>query len=337
MAGEKTEPLVVVLGAAGYLGSAVVAELARRPVRLRRVARPGRLREIPAAVWGDASSQASPWAADLSRPGAVARAVAGADVIVHLVAHIGEASAWRAAEHDPAAARVNVEPAHDLVAALRARRGGGPPPVVLFAGSASQVGRAGVIDGSEPDEPVTVYARQKLAAEQALLAASAEGVLRGVSLRLPTVYGAGPGPLGNGVVTAMARRAFAGEPLPVWSDGSVERDLLHVTDAARAFAVCAAPDRAGALAGRHWVVGTGRPVRVADLFTAVARSVAAHTGAPPVPVVSVDPPATATAADVRGTVVDASAFRTATGWRPRQSMPEALDELVAALARQRAV
>lgn len=227
---------------------------------------------------------------------------------------------------------MNVGLAHDLVAALRARRGGGPPPVVLFAGSASQVGRAGLIDGSEPDEPVTVYARQKLAAERTLLAASAEGVLRGVSLRLPTVYGAGPGPLGNGVVTAMARRAFAGEPLPVWGEGSVERDLLHVRDAARAFAVCT--DHVGTLAGRHWVVGTGRPVRVADLFAAVARSVAARTGGPRVPVVSVEPPATATAADARGTVIDASAFRTATGWRPRQSLPEALDELVAVLARR---
>ncbi|BFO18345.1 hypothetical protein SHKM778_47330 [Streptomyces sp. KM77-8] len=155
-------------------------------------------------------------------------------------------------------------------------------------------------------------------------------MLRGVSLRLPTVYGAGPGPHGNGVVTSMVRRALAGEPLPVWNEGSVERDLLHVRDAARAFAACL--DRAQALAGRHWVVGTGRPVRVADLFGAVARSVAAHTGAPRVPVVSVAAPATATAADARGTVIDASAFRAVTGWRPRQSLPGALDELVATLA-----
>ncbi|MEU2287204.1 NAD-dependent epimerase/dehydratase [Streptomyces sp. NPDC013178] len=318
-------PLVVVLGASGYIGSAVAAVLAEQPVRLRLVAR--RACRVPSGAVAAVEAHR----ADLTEPGAVPLAVAGADVVIHLVAYISGAATWRAAAGDTVAERTNVGLMHDVLAALRSsRRPGGRPPVVVFAGTTSQVGRAGRIDGTEPDEPVSVYARQKLDAERALKAATAEGVVRGVSLRLPTVYGQGPGVPGHGVVTAMVRRALAGEPLTVWNEGAMQRDLVHVTDVARAVAACL--EHADALAGRHWLVGTGSPVTVAGLFTAIAESVSAGTGRPPVRVVSVPAPDTATAADFRGLVVDSSEFRSVTGWQPRLRLREALGRLVTALA-----
>ncbi|GAA2809156.1 NAD-dependent epimerase/dehydratase family protein [Kitasatospora sp. CM 4170] len=332
--GDGRAPLVVVLGASGYIGSAVVAQLARRPVRLRLVSRrPAAPPAARGAVVGRATVEQV--VADLAVPGAAARAVAGADAVLDLVAHLDPAVGWRAVEGggEELGERLGAGLVREIAGALRAGRrpAAAPPPLVVLAGSASQAGRGGgVVDGTGPDRPATVYARQKLAAEKELLAAGAEGVLRGVSLRLPTVYGSGPGPDGHGVVAAMARRALAGEPLTVWGTGSVVRDLLHVTDAAAAFTACL--DHGAELAGRHWPVGTGRPVPVRELFTALARAVAERTGRPAVPVTSVAPPAAATAADAAGTVVDATAFRAATGWRPRRELPEALAELAAALA-----
>src|SRR5205085_3976417 len=134
---------------------------------------------------------------------------------------------------------------------------------------------------------------QKHEAERLLKAATVRGVLRGISLRLPTVYGTGPGErcVDRGVLATMIRRAFADEPLTVWGDGSMERDLLHVRDAAAAFvAALTNPDR---LSGGHWLVGTGNGIRLRDVFTAVADSVAAQCGRRAVPVVSVPPPPTA--------------------------------------------
>ncbi|MFD5697215.1 NAD-dependent epimerase/dehydratase family protein [Streptomyces lasiicapitis] len=329
--GDTGMPRVVVLGASGFLGSAVAALLARRRLRLRLVAR------RPSAVPDGAVADVEVRTADLTDAASLAAAVGDADAIVHLVCHRTSARAWRT-DDDPLGEWVNVGMVHGIVdtlrAAPRARR-----PACVFAGSASQVGLTSRarIDGTEEDRPASAYDRHKALAERALLDATREGVLRAVSLRLPTVYGESRTPTAadGGVVTAMTRRALAGEPLTVWRDGTIGRDLLHVDDAARALVT--GLDRVGELAGRHWVVGTGRTTPLGDLFRAVARMSADHTDRTPVPVVTVEPPDHATPADFHTFTVDATAFRKATGWEPRVALPEGLARTVGALARGRAV
>ncbi|MFE7133466.1 NAD-dependent epimerase/dehydratase family protein [Streptomyces sp. NPDC057638] len=320
-----TRPRVTVLGASGFLGSTVTTLLARSPIALRLVAR------RPSAVPADAVAEVEVRAADLTDRAALAEAVADSDVIMHLVCHRSSAQAWRTGD-DPVSERVNVGVARDLVEAVRAQ--GGPPPVCVFAGSTSQVGLAAAarVDGTEEDHPASGYDRHKLAAERALLDATREGVLRGISLRLPTVYGECPSPTATdgGVVTAMARRALAGQPLTVWRDGAIGRDLLHVEDAARA--LLAAPAHAAELAGRHWLVGTGRTSSLADLFASIARVASELNGRPPVPVVTVEPPEHASAADFQSFTVDSSAFWKVTGWEPAVTSEEGLARTVGFLA-----
>ncbi len=164
--------------------------------------------------------------------------------------------------------------------------------MVVFAGSTSQVGSGARqrVDGTETDVPTTEYDRQKCEAERVVLESG------GISLRLPTVYGPTPLAVDRGVVTTMIRRALAGERLTVWGDGLMERDLVFVDDVANAFVE--AVIHADRTAGRHWLLGTGRGVTVRELFETVSTSVSAHTGKPPVPVVSVPPPREATVMDV---------------------------------------
>ncbi|CAM3819426.1 NAD(P)-dependent oxidoreductase [Nocardiopsis rhodophaea] len=318
-------PLVVLLGATGFLGSAVLRECARRPVRIRAVAR------RPSAVPADARAEIEVRTADLTEPGAMAAAVADADVIIHTVAYIAGSSTWRIGDGDTAAERVNVGLMRDLIRAVAARPGAGPPPGVLFAGAVTQVGRAGkeVLDGAEPDRPEGEYDRQKLAAERLLLAADADGVVRGASLRLPAVFGYGPHSTARdkGVVSTMVRRALSGEALPLWHDGSVRRDLLYVEDAARAFAT--GIDHIGALSGRHWLLGTGRSTALKDVFTRIAEMVAEYSGEPPVDVVHVQPPDYADGGDFRSLTIDSAAFRAAAGWRPQVPLDAALRRTVA--------
>ncbi|MFF5563814.1 NAD-dependent epimerase/dehydratase family protein [Streptomyces sp. NPDC012623] len=319
-------PLITVLGASGFVGSAVARALARRPVRLRVVAR------RPSAP-DPGPAETSVVTADLTDRAALAEAVAGSDAVVHLLLADG---GWRAAESEPGAERVNVGVMRDLVAVLPPDTGGGVPPLVVYGGAASQVGTPPrePLDGSEPDRPETAYDRQKLTAEHLLLKATSEGRVRGISLRLPTVFGAGaaPGAADRGVVSAMMRRALAGEPLTMWHDGTVRRDLVHVDDVAAAFT--AALDRPDALVGGHWLIGAGRGDALGDVFRLVARTVSDHTGRPPVPVVSVTPPSHAPVTDFRSVTIDSAPFRAATGWHPTTSLPDGVRRTVAALARQ---
>lgn len=319
-----TGPLITVLGASGFVGSAVVRALARRPVRLRAVSRrPGATAPGPAEI--------SVVTADLTDRAALAEAVAGSDAVVHLLLADG---GWRAAETEPGAERVNVGVMRDLVGVLRPGGDGAPPPLVLYGGAASQVGvpPREPLDGSEPDHPETAYDRQKLTAEQILERATAEGRVRGIGLRLPTVYGESTGPGGGdrGVVSGMARRALAGQSLTMWHDGTVRRDLVHVDDVAAAFT--AALDHPDTLVGGHHLIGAGRGDRLGDVFRLLARTVAGRTGRPPVAVESVPPPAHAPVTDFRSVTLDSSAFRAATGWHPRIPLAEGVRRTVAALA-----
>ncbi|MBB6421382.1 NAD-dependent epimerase/dehydratase [Streptomyces sp. AK010] len=306
-------PVVTVLGASGFIGSVVTAALAARSTRVRAVARrPSPLPERNAHL-------VQVHTADLTDPAHLADAVAGSHAVVNLVLSSG---GWRAAD-SAEGRRVNVGVLHDLLGVLGRRRGTGAPPVVIQAGAVPQ--------GPVPEEPATVYEQQKQQAERALEEAGREGVVRGVVLRLPTVFGDGHRDVHDrGVVAAMIRRALAGEPLTMWHDGTVLRDLIYVHDVARA--VLAALEHADELAGGRWPVGAGRSLPLGEVFRAIAATVAAHTDRPPVPVVTVEPPDHAPVTDFRDVVVDNSAFHAVTGWHPRTPFPLALRNTVAALA-----
>ncbi|MEV4319802.1 NAD-dependent epimerase/dehydratase [Actinocrispum sp. NPDC049592] len=332
MDSKAAAPLITVLGASGLVGTAITRELAQRPVRLRLVGR------RPTTVPANPRAEIDVRTADLAVPGAVAEAIEGSDAVIHLVAHISGESTWRVSSNDPVAERINVGLVQDLVDAVRARKPA-RPPVVVLAGSMSQAGKStkARIDGSEPDQPLTTYDRQKLDAEQLILGATEEGLVRGTVLRLATLYtqGSDSPSLDRGVVSAMMRRAFAGQPLTMWHDGSVTRDLICVDDVARAFLT--ALDQIDVTAGRNWLVGTGEAVSIKSLFQMISRTVAAHTGQEPVPVTSVPPADHSMPTDQLDFVLDPSAFQDATGWTAQVSILDGLDSLAGATLRQSAL
>ncbi|MFY1699571.1 NAD-dependent epimerase/dehydratase family protein [Solwaraspora sp. WMMA2101] len=320
-------PLVVILGASGFVGAAVSARLSWRDVRLRLVSR-----HLPAPPPGPAPAQRL--VRDLTDPRQVRECVADADAVLPLVLYAGRGT-WRLTDDEATARAVNVGVVRSALAALAERppRRVGPPPVLVFPGSTSQVGPGPTrVDGTEPDRPATGYDRQKQVAQWAVEAATADGVVCGTTLRLPTVFGPGraPGVIDRGVVSTMLRRALAGQPLTVWADGTAQRDLLFVDDVADAFV--GALHHPTALAGRHWPIGSGQGTTLRELFTMIAALAAEHTGGPPVTVESVPPLANASAMDLHSLVVDPSAFRAVTGWRARTPLPVALRRTLDALA-----
>ncbi|MBF6063293.1 NAD-dependent epimerase/dehydratase [Nocardia terpenica] len=314
-----------VLGASGFIGSALVDALSSRPIRLRAVAR----RPVHGAPKTKAHIDIR--TADLTSTPNLHEVLADSDAVVHLVK---DTAGWRDAAAAAASERVNVGVLSEVLDYFRAHPGSGPPPTVVFAGSSSQVGVPPrlPVDGTESDCPRTPYDRQKQAAELLLKAATDEGVVRGITLRLATVYGqeSTSGPADHGVLTAMVRRAVVGEALTLWHDGAIERDFVHVRDVADAFV--AALDHATALAGSHWLVGSGTGTRIDHAFAQIAELVSAHTGRSRVPVRSVPAPDGVAPTDLHSMVVDPSAFGSVTGWHNRIALRDGLKRTIAALA-----
>lgn len=321
---EKS-PRVVVLGASGFIGSAVVGLLAREPLRLRLVARG----HVPTPV--DPVADIETCAVDLAAQGALSGLVEDADAVIHLVRHHAGERSWRFYDGDPAGDRMTVGVVEELLAGVERDRPSAPPLCVL-CGSVSQVGvgARGRLDGTETDEPASAYDRQKLAAERLLLNGTERGLVRGVSLRFPTIFGAPTheSVTDRGIVSAMARQALANHPLTLWNNGSVERDLLYVDDAARAIAN--ALEHAEALVGRHWLIGTEHSTSLDELFGEISRLVASHTGSA-VPVVSVEPPEHATPPDFHSYRINASAFRQRTHWQARVPLHDGLRRTITRL------
>jgi dTDP-4-keto-6-deoxyhexose 4-ketoreductase len=302
---------VTVLGASGFVGSWVTAAFSGAGCTVRAAARrPVQL------IGGNLEGPVLPVAGDLTAPGAVAEACGDSEVVVITVADTSTTGTWRISD-EQAARAVTV----GIPAAVRAHvRRRGHRPRVLFAGSVSQP-RHG-------DRAVSVYDALKQEAEDELLQAAHDGDARALSLRLPTVYGPPASTTGQdrGVVSAMARRAAGGDALTLWNDGSPRRDVLFAADAAAAFV--AAAEHAEDLTGRAWDIGSGEALPVGDLFAAVAAAVAGATGAPPVPVVRVPPPAAAAGTDHTDTTVDPGPVAARTGWRARTPWAEGLARTV---------
>ncbi|MCA9606305.1 MAG: NAD(P)-dependent oxidoreductase [Myxococcales bacterium] len=222
---SKKPSKVVITGATGHLGRAVVAALAGPSV-------------IAVSRSGATVGHAPGLSCDVSEESSVAilRGVLGPDVVlVHL-------AAW----HPPATASTTPEDRRRLLdtnvlgtmRVLDAARGGNVARVV-YASTFEVYGAPGegAIDETHRTYPRTDYGATKLAGEHHLAAfAYEEGGVRTVALRMPAIYGVGertPRALPN----FLAEVRDGARPV-IFGDGEDLRDQLHVRDAAAAV-VCA--------------------------------------------------------------------------------------------------
>lgn len=126
-----------------------------------------------------------------------------------------------------------------------------------------------------PPNPTSIYGATKLTQEHILKAwCGAFGVPLSV-LRLQNVYGEGQSPYNSytGIINIFHKMAYAKESIPVYEDGQIIRDFVHIDDVAKAIiaAVNGAADERGPVD-----VGTGRPTSILD----AAHIIAAMHGAP---------------------------------------------------------
>ncbi len=312
---------VLVTGAGGFVGGALVARLAATGHAVVACARTLPARPVPAARWiatGDLE-HGRDWGAVLD----------GIEAVVHLAARV-----HRPGDRDEAACvRANV----DVATALARAAAGAGVRAFVFASTVKVHGERSPVrtDGSprpfteaDPPAPQDPYARSKWQAEQALAAIAADTGLAVTVLRPPLVYG--PGVRAN--FLALLRAVDRGWPLPF---GAVDnrRSLVYLGNLVDALARCVEDARA---AGRTFLVCDGEDVSTAQLARRLGEALGRPARLLPVP-----PGLLLLGARLAGRTdaaqrllgslcVDAGALRARLDWRPPVDLATGLAETVRA-------
>lgn len=242
------------------------------------------------------------------------------DVVLHLAAisHVPEAT-----ENPGQAYDVNAVGTVRLLAAVRRRRlAGTGDPVVLVVGSAEQYGRhelneMPLHEGVE-QRPISLYAASKVAQEVAALQAYRGDGVRVVCTRSFNHSGVGHAP--HFLLPALVERALAlpasGGSLTI-GNGDTIRDFLHVGDVVDAYLALLAQGRVGEV----YNVCSGDGVTVRALAAAVLQRLGLSAD------ITTDP-ALARPVDVPVLVGSSAKLRRATGWAPRRTRDDIIQDLI---------
>jgi UDP-glucose 4-epimerase len=241
----------VIMGAGGFIGTNLCNALVGRVAYLRAF---GRRQSFPEAMSG------FDWLpGDFADPACLAAAVAGCDVVFHLV----NAST-------PASSNVNkiADINSNVVSTLHlldACRETGVRRVIFVSSGGTIYGIPKNIPTPEtsPTNPITAYGISKLAIEKYLALYEYLYGLEYRILRVSNPFGPYQTGLKNqGVIATVIRRALANKPIEIWGDGSVTRDYLYVDDVINALIKAAQHDGTG----RIFNIGSGKGISLNSLI-----------------------------------------------------------------------
>lgn len=292
---------VVVTGASGYIGSALVDDLVKHSCKVLRVSR-GNLAPL---------ADTNTIKADVRDASTWAKIIDHADIIYHLA---GNTSVYEAAKNPDESLNSTLLPINHLIKAAQERR---CKPRVVFASTATVYGMTSKLPVSESaiPKPITIYDFHKLFAEQQLALASQQGVLDAVSLRLANVYGPSSGASSandRGILNRVTTMALQGKDLTIYGDGNYLRDYVYITDVVKAFLLAGATPGIG---GQVYNLASGVGTTVKKVFELVASKSALITGIP-LKVNYASWPAGVSLIEFREFVADISNYISATDWRP---------------------
>ena len=302
-------PVVAITGGAGYVGSALVPALVKKGCHVRVID----LFMFGEDVFGEANN--SPLLErvklDIRDSRAVARAIKGADAVIHLACISNDPSF----ELDPALGKtINYDAFFGLLEAVRA----GGVKRFIFASSSSVYGVKEEPNVTEDMtcEPLTDYSKYKLLCEQALRDADMGGVEWAV-LRPATVCGYSPRLRLDVVVNILTISALARKEITVFG-GDQFRPNLNIKDMVRAYELMlACPGKS--IHGDTFNVGYHN-LRVAE----IARLVQKVVGDPAV-TLRVQP-----SNDHRSYHVNSDKIRRVLGFVPQHDVADAIESICAA-------
>ena len=349
---------ILITGGAGFIGRAVCRELLQRGHRVRV------LDSLIEQVHGDRDrpedlpEEVELIRADVRNGDAVAKAVKGADSVIHLAAEVGVGQSMYAVERYTSVNDVGTAVLFEKLIEQPVRR-------VVTASSMSIYGEGLYRDADgefvqnarreprtseaqswdpvdsqgRPLNPVatpewktpdlaSIYALNKYVQERTTMILAGAYGMEGVCLRLFNVYGPGQA-LSNpytGVLAIFASRLLNGQRPMVFEDGEQRRDFVYVGDIARAFADALELPQA---AGEIFNIGSGNDRSVTEVARELARAMGKNGIEPEIVGKS-------RIGDIRHCFCDTTKTAETLGFRATQDFTEGLAELSEWVAQQTA-
>jgi CDP-paratose 2-epimerase len=336
MSARASEPVALITGGAGFIGSNLAQRLlaeGRRVLILDNLSRPG-VRNNLALLQERYPERLEIEIADVRDGAAVARAVDRAQEIYHLAAQVAVTTSLESPVED---FEINARGTLNVLESARRRR---PAPPLVFTSTNKVYGALNDVqlvrkghryvpvgqevreNGIGEDRPLdfhSPYGCSKGAADQYVLDYARSYGLPAVVFRMSCIYG--PHQFGNedqGWVAHFLIRAREGSPLTLFGDGCQVRDVLFVGDLVEAFLL--AQQHMGRLAGKAFNIGGG-PGNTLSLLELIAL-LKEHHGLR----VSTQFAPWRTG-DQRYYVSDTDRFSQATGWQARVAPLEGIERL----------
>lgn len=307
---------VLVLGGLGFLGASVSRQLAAQGRRVTALTRSLAVHQETAASLTAAGVRVVE--GDVRSGAAMAAVVVDQDLIVNLA---GESGAVRSMESPIDDLDGNCGANLVLLDAIRRHR---PDAKLVFVGSRLQYGRPASLPVTEdhPRDALCVHAVHKNTIEEYLRVYARLFGLRYTVARVTNPYGPGQpaARVAYGVVNRMIHLALADRALPIYGDGSQQRDYVYVDDVAAALIHLGDSDAADR---RAFNVGSGTGTALASMASTIID--AAGGGR-----IEHEPwPRLAEQIETGDFVADISRIRREIGWAPQTSLAEGIDRTVA--------
>lgn len=147
-------------------------------------------------------------------------------------------------------------------------------PMVVYSSSSAVYGnKNNSCSEHDQPQPLTPYAKSKLAAEKLCADYALEHNLKTASLRYFNVYGDRQNPQGPyaSVVAKFKQLLKEGKPLTIYGDGNQTRDFVHVSDVVEANLQIGALDQAQ---GEVFNIGSGKSITLFQLIEQLKQELA---------------------------------------------------------------
>lgn len=294
--GYLMEPIVLVTGGAGFIGTHLVRALSgrQREIVVLDDLSAGHVDGLPTGtrvIQHDIS--------DPSTPDVVARISPA--IVIHAAAQVSVARSMGDPQRD---LEVNVIGTRHVVDGARSA---GTRRLVFLSSGGAIYGETDDATEDDPPRPASYYGVHKWVAERYVMLS---GVSHGIA-RLANVYGPEQrADLEGGVAAIFAQALATDRELTIHGDGRQRRDFIHVDDVARAIALMVESRRDGV-----WNVGTGLGTSVVDLLGTMERVAGRSAQRRFGP---------ARLGDIRSSTLRVDRIRNELGWHPRVGLETGL-------------